>query len=197
MTADWQEGWLLRATRIPSPNYGPRPAGADIRLVVIHAISLPPETFGNDCVDRFFTNCLPAEEHPYFETLVGVEVSAHFFIRRDGEVVQFVSADERAWHAGASVWQGQANCNDYSIGIELEGSDSQPYETAQYAALQGLLADVCDHYPITAVAGHCHVAPGRKTDPGPFFEWSRLTEVFSDLDFPPEVVPSRLEDELP
>lgn len=189
MNPAWQEGgWLAHATRIESPNYEARPEGAEVSLVVIHAISLPPEQFGTDCVARFFTNCLGADEHPYFAAIAGVKVSAHFFIRRDGEIVQFVGGDHRAWHAGASAWQGRSNCNDYSIGIELEGSDTQAYETAQYAALQGLVADLRQRYPLTAIAGHCHIAPERKTDPGPLFAWSRLTAVFSDMDFPPEVM---------
>lgn len=169
-----QSGWWSCARPVASPNFGPRPAGSKISLIVIHAISLPPETFGTCHVERFFTNCLDPAEHPYFATLAGIEVSAHFYLRRDGEIVQFVSTDERAWHAGASSWQGMSNCNDFSVGIELEGSDTQPYAPAQYASLWCLLDGLCRHYPIDSIAGHCHIAPGRKIDPGPCFDWVSL-----------------------
>lgn len=180
-------GWLSAARKLPSPNFGPRPTGSRISLIVLHAISLPPETFGTNCVEAFFTNCLDHSAHPYFATITGVEVSAHFYLRRDGEVVQFVSVDDRAWHAGASSWQGVGNCNDFSVGIELEGSDTQPYTTAQYASLWPLLEALCQHYPINSIAGHCHIAPGRKTDPGPCFDWAGIVQRYGKLTLPPEV----------
>ncbi len=182
----WQPGgWLEGTDWRPSPNFGPRPAGAEVSLVVIHNISLPPDEFGGDWVEDFFLNRLDASAHPYFATLAGVEVSSHFYIRRDGRVVQFVGGDERAWHAGRSCWQGRENCNDYSLGIELEGCDSQPFASAQYSALWSLLASVRLRYPITAIAGHSDIAPERKTDPGPHFDWAALRSRHPDLVFPP------------
>lgn len=187
MSGRWEHGWWSGARRVDSPNFGPRPAGLPISLVVLHNISLPPDEFGGDFVEQFFTNRLDPAGHPYFATLAGVEVSAHFFIRRDGEVVQFVSTDDRAWHAGLSVWQGQPNCNDFSIGIEIEGCDTQPFSAAQYAALWPLLTAICEVCPITALAGHEHVAAGRKTDPGPHFEWPALARRFPALMLPPDL----------
>ncbi|MDR3054711.1 MAG: 1,6-anhydro-N-acetylmuramyl-L-alanine amidase AmpD [Zoogloeaceae bacterium] len=174
----WQNGWLATARRVDSPNFGARPAGAEVSLVVLHNISLPPEEFGGAYVEQFFTNRLNPATHPYFAGIADVKVSAHFFLRRDGELAQFVSADARAWHAGTSSWQGRDNCNDYSIGVELEGSDSQPFTSAQYAALWSLLDAIRAAYPVVAVAGHEHVAPGRKSDPGACFDWSALAERF-------------------
>ncbi len=177
------DGWWLHARWVESPNFGPRPDGAGVSLVVIHNISLPPGDFGGPHVEQFFTNRLDAAAHPYFATIAEVEVSAHFFIRRDGEVIQFVSADDRAWHAGQSIWQGRENCNDFSIGIELEGSDDTPFTFEQYESLKDLLGAVDKRYPIQAIAGHADVAPGRKTDPGPHFEWAAIRHEFPRWQF--------------
>ena len=160
-----------------------------VSLLVVHSISLPPGEYGGDAIERLFTIRLDWAAHPYFETIRGVEVSAHFLIRRDGELVQFVSCDDRAWHAGRSRWRGRPDCNDFSIGVELEGLEGQLFEAAQYAALASLARGIARRYPIEAVAGHEHVAPGRKADPGAGFEWSRLRELLSgiglaDWDFP-------------
>jgi AmpD protein len=142
--------------------------------VVLHSISLPPGVYGGDAVERLFTNRLDPREHPAFAALAGLEVSAHFFIRREGSTVQFVSCERRAWHAGVSSWRGRANCNDWSIGIELEGLEGRSFEPPQYAALARLLRALARRYPLTEVTGHEHVAPGRKRDPGPGFDWARL-----------------------
>ena len=183
----WQGGWWTGARRVESPNFGPRPEGSQVSLVVLHNISLPPDQFGGPHVEQFFTNRLDPAGHPYFATIADVQVSAHFFVRREGEVVQFVSGDARAWHAGLSAWQGRGNCNDYSIGIELEGCDTRPFAPAQYAALWPLLEAIRLAYPVTAVAGHEHVAPGRKTDPGPHFDWRELARRFPGLELPAQV----------
>ncbi|MFN3713963.1 MAG: 1,6-anhydro-N-acetylmuramyl-L-alanine amidase AmpD [Alcanivoracaceae bacterium] len=169
--------WVDQARHCPSPNRNPRPDPADIALIVIHGISLPPGEFGGAHIDELFCNCLDPAGHPYFATVCGLEVSSHFLIRRHGELVQYVPCNERAWHAGRSSWQGRENCNDFSIGIELEGTDHDPYTSAQYGRLNELLAVLRRHYgiPIEALAGHDQIAPGRKTDPGPAFEWARLT----------------------
>jgi AmpD protein len=171
---DWREGWLLSARHCPSPNHGARPAGAHIDLIVIHSISLPPGEYGGPEVEQLFTNTLDWEAHPYFEQIRGMEVSAHFFIRRTGELVQFVDCDARAWHAGASHWQGRDNRNDDSIGIELEGLEGDTFEAAQYQTLVRLCTELARRYPLMHVAGHEHIAPQRKQDPGPGFEWARL-----------------------
>lgn len=167
-------GWLRSARRCASPNFDDRPDDTEVSLIVIHAISLPPSQFGSKDIERFFTNTLNPDAHPYFAQIAGVKVSAHFLIRRDGELVQFVSCSERAWHAGVSMWDGRERCNDYSIGIELEGCDELPFEEAQYRRLSELVAELKRSYPISAVVGHSDVAPVRKTDPGPCFDWSRL-----------------------
>ena len=172
----WVGGWLAAARHCPSPNHGPRPAGALIDLIVLHSISLPPGVYGGPEVEQLFTNTLDWDAHPYFGQIRGMEVSAHFFIRRDGELVQFVDADARAWHAGASSWRGRENCNDDSIGIELEGLEGEPFEVAQYATLGQLCRRLKERYPVAHVAGHEHIAPGRKLDPGPGFEWVRLQQ---------------------
>src|SRR5215217_4287288 len=156
MKGRWDGGWLRRARRCRSPNFNPRPPATEISLALIHSISLPPGQYGGDGVERLFTNRLDWDAHPYFQTIRGMEVSAHFFVRRDGDLIQFVSCDDRAWHAGTSVWRARPACNDYSIGIELEGIEGSTFEDRQYAALAGLLADLEDHYPIHAVAGHEH-----------------------------------------
>lgn len=173
-TPGWRSGWWLAASACPSPNCGARPEGARVSLAVVHSISLPPGEYGGDAIERLFTNRLDAHAHPSFGALRGLEVSAHFLIRRDGELVQFVSCDERAWHAGRSVWRGRENCNDWSIGVELEGLEGQTFEHAQYAQLARLLRALCLRYPIEEAVGHEHVAPGRKRDPGPGFDWTLL-----------------------
>jgi AmpD protein len=170
----WHGGWWRGARRVESPNHGPRPADTDITLALIHSISLPPGEYGGDGVERLFTNRLDWNEHPYYQRIRGLQVSSHFFIRRDGELLQFVSCDERAWHAGPSSWQGRDNCNDYSIGIELEGLEGETFEAAQYAAAARVLHAIAAHYPLRHVAGHEHVAPGRKIDPGPGFDWAAM-----------------------
>jgi AmpD protein len=187
----WHDGWLARARRCESPNFGPRPEGAVVDLALIHSISLPPGEYGGDAIERLFTNRLDWDAHPYYEQIRGLQVSAHFLLRRDGELLQFVSCDARAWHAGPSAWQGRANCNDYSIGIELEGLEGAPFEAAQYDALAALIAEVAQRYPIAAVAGHEHVAPGRKRDPGAGFDWLRLIALTAATApyFPEEVRP--------
>jgi len=166
-------GLLSGCEYIPSPNCDDRPAGA-IGLLVIHNISLPPDEFGGDGVQRFFTNTLDAAAHPYYPTIAGLKVSAHFFLRRDGHIIQFVPCLQRAWHAGESCWQGTNRCNDFSLGIELEGSDTVPFTDAQYVALIGLTKALRAAYPIRGIAGHSDIAPQRKTDPGPCFDWSRF-----------------------
>lgn len=187
---DWQHGWWAQARHCPSPNFGPRPDGGDANpepsLVVLHSISLPPGVYGGAQVEQFFLNQLDVSAHPYFNRLRGVQVSAHFFIRRDGECVQFVSCRERAWHAGASVWRGRANCNDYSIGIELEGLEGDVFEDAQYARLHALLLALVTPGGTLGVAGHQHVAAGRKDDPGSGFDWAR---VVTDLGWPDPCFP--------
>jgi AmpD protein len=182
----WDEGWWRAARRIESPNHGPRPAHTDISLALIHSISLPPGEYGGDGVERLFTNRLDWDAHPYYQRIRGLQVSSHFFIRRDGEPLQFVSCDERAWHAGPSSWQGRDNCNDYSIGIELEGLEGETFEARQYGTLVPLLRALAARYPIGHVVGHEHVAPGRKIDPGPGFDWSalRLALGWADAFFP-------------
>jgi AmpD protein len=184
--AAWNGGWWAGARRCESPNHGPRPAGTDISLALIHSISLPPGEYGGDAVEQLFTNRLDWDAHPYYQRIRGLQVSSHFFIRRDGATMQFVSCDERAWHAGASAWQGRANCNDFSIGIELEGLEGETFEPAQYESLVSLLRAVATRYPLTAVAGHEHVAPGRKIDPGPGFDWVALQHALQwpDTSFP-------------
>ena len=172
--ARWRDGWWSAARRIDSPNCGPRPAGEPVTLALIHSISLPPGVYGGDAIERLFTNRLDWSAHTYFERIRGLEVSSHFVIRRDGELLQFVSVADRAWHAGRSSWRGRENCNDYSVGIELEGLAGGAFEDAQYDALATLLRALAARYPIRDVAGHEHVAPGRKDDPGAGFEWSRL-----------------------
>lgn len=164
-------GWCPQAQCLPSPNCDARPASTAIDLLVIHNISLPPGQFGGPHIADLFGNCLDCDAHPYFDQLRALHVSAHFLIRRDGSLMQFVSADERAWHAGMSSFKGRERCNDFSIGIELEGSDFVPFDERQYRCLAALTSALRQRYPLRAVAGHEHIAPGRKTDPGPFFDW--------------------------
>ena len=170
----WRQGWYTPAQALPSPNCGPRPQGSAISLIVVHSISLPPGQFGGPHVQALFTNTLDWDAHPYFQQIRGLQVSAHFYIRRDGALWQFVSGDARAWHAGASCFRGRPDCNDYSIGIELEGLEGGAFEPAQYARLARLCRDLRQHYPIDAIAGHEHIAPGRKQDPGSGFDWRAL-----------------------
>lgn len=171
-------GWLTAGARhCPSPNFDERPPDGEVELIVVHNISLPPDEFGGLGVERLFTNRLDPAAHPYYAAIAGLRVSAHFFIRRDGELIQFVSAEKRAWHAGVSNWCGQERCNDFSLGIELEGCDTQAFEPAQYERLRALVVALKARYPVRDVVGHSDVAPGRKTDPGPFFDWSELSGV--------------------
>jgi len=173
---------------VPSPNCDERPPGFAPELIVVHGISLPPGEFGGPWIERLFTNCLDAGVHPYFAAIAGQRVSAHALIRRDGRLVQFVPFHRRAWHAGASCWRGRERCNDFAIGVELEGTDTDPYDDAQYATLASLAAALMRAYPgiaPDAIAGHDDIAPGRKTDPGPAFEWPRLRALLrSALELP-------------
>lgn len=185
--SDWSDGgWLAGVDWLPSPNFGERPYGADVSLIVLHNISLPPNEFAGDWVEDFFLNRLDPTVNPYFSIIFELQVSAHFYIRRDGRVIQFVGCDQRAWHAGQSCWCDRENCNDYSVGIELEGSDTQPFEAAQYRALWPVLDALRQRYSVAAIAGHSDIAPGRKTDPGPFFDWAALRARYADLQLPPE-----------
>jgi len=172
-----EQGWLSDARRVPSPNCDARPPHENISLLVIHCISLPPGEFGGDAIEHLFTNRLDPEAHPSFREIHSLRVSSHLLIRRDGELVQYVPFGQRAWHAGVSRYQGRERCNDFSIGIELEGSDSQPYEDVQYHVLNRVIEVLRQQYPTLGendIAGHCHIAPGRKTDPGPVFDWQRI-----------------------
>ena len=177
MIVDRETGWILGVRRVPSPNHDDRPIGADLGLIVVHGISLPPGEFGNGWIDRLFCNDLPADVHPFFATIQGIEVSSHVLIARDGAVTQYVPFDRRAWHAGRSEYCGRNACNDFSVGIELEGTDDLPYESVQYRALAELIAALRRGYPSlrgAEVVGHSDIAPGRKTDPGPAFDWALL-----------------------
>lgn len=174
-----KNGQLLGARFVPSPNFNDRPAHTEIQLVVIHNISLPPSQFGGGYIEKFFQNQLDWQAHPYFQTIEGMQVSAHLLILRSGEVLQFVNFNDRAWHAGRSSYLGKKECNDYSIGIELEGSDDQPFESVQYAVLAQVVASLQQAYPKIQqhLAGHSDIAPGRKTDPGPYFDWHYFREL--------------------
>lgn len=176
-----EEGWVDGARRIDSPNRDDRPEGEDIRLIVIHNISLPPGEFGGPGVEQLFTNRLDPAEHPYYAGIRDLRVSSHFFIRRDGELIQFVPGGARAWHAGMSSWRGRERCNDFSLGIELEGTDELPFTDAQYAVLARLVKQLSMVYPIEGMVGHSDISPSRKTDPGPSFDWARLRD-FLDAD---------------
>ncbi len=174
---DVATGLLIGARQVPSPNQDARPAGVLADLIVVHNISLPPGDYGGPWIERLFVNDLPAAVHPYFATIDQLRVSAHLLIRRDGELVQFVPFSLRAWHAGVSSYRGRERCNDFSIGIEMEGSDAEPFEPRQYRALSRTIIALCRAYPALSrerIAGHSDVAPGRKTDPGPSFDWQRL-----------------------
>lgn len=173
------EGWLPGARHVASPNFDARPAGVAIDLLVVHAISLPPDRFGGSAIEQLFTNRLDADADPYFATVAHLRVSAHFLIRRGGELIQFVPCGARAWHAGVSSWQGRERCNDFSIGVELEGCDTTPFEAAQYRRLATLVRALRRRYPLTYIAGHSDIAPGRKSDPGPHFDWARFLRLLS------------------
>ncbi len=187
VAADWHDGWLRTARRLDSPNFNQRPEGCSIDLIVVHSISLPPGEFGGDAVQRLFTNTLDWQAHPYFRSIEGLKVSAHFFIRRDGEIWQFVSTLQRAWHAGLSHYRGRDQCNDDSVGIELEGLEGDAFEPAQYAQLAWLCQAISQQHPVAHVAGHEHVAPSRKRDPGARFDWNRLQR---DTGWPSHFFPS-------
>lgn len=186
----WRNGRYRFARWLASPNFGPRPSGARIDLIVLHSISLPPGVYGGQQVQDLFTNRLDWQQHPYFKQIEGLQVSTHFYVRRNGEVWQFVSCDDRAWHAGASQYRGRGNCNDDSIGIELEGLEGDCFESAQYAALAALCPAIVQRYPIAHIAGHEHVAPGRKADPGPGLDWKLLQKLLcmGDQCFPEGVL---------
>jgi AmpD protein len=173
-TPDWTDGWWRGAERRASPNFDARPAEAEIKLVVLHHISLPAGQFEGDAVIDFFENRLEISRYPSLAELADVHVSAHFFLRRTGDILQFLSCNDRAWHAGVSTWRGLSACNDFSIGIEIEGDAVAPFVDPQYVALDALLIAIKANYPIKAVTTHSEIAPGRKVDPGPTFDWSRL-----------------------
>lgn len=178
---DVQDGKLSGATQLPSPNFNQRPVDTEIQLVVVHNISLPPSQFGGGYIEQFFQNQLDWNEHPYFKTIEGMQVSAHLLILRTGEVIQFVNFNDRAWHAGRSSYMGKPECNDYSIGIELEGSDDLPFEMVQYEVLSQVIQALKIAYPKIQnhLAGHSDIAPQRKTDPGPFFQWHTLRQLLT------------------
>lgn len=173
------DGLLTGAEYIASPNQDERPAGVPVELVVVHAISLPPGEFGGDGVERLFTNRLDPAAHPYYSGIHQLRVSSHFFVRRDGHLVQFVPCTRRAWHAGASRWRDRERCNDFSVGIELEGCDELPFEDVQYRLLARLIRVLRRRFDIAEVVGHADIAPGRKTDPGPCFDWHRLRKLLA------------------
>lgn len=168
------DGYAEGACWLPSPNCDARPADARIELIVLHNISLPPGEFGGPGIVDLFLNRLQPDAHPYYSGIAHLRVSAHFLIRRDGALLQFVSCRQRAWHAGVSTWRGRDRCNDFSVGIELEGADTTPYEDAQYARLKALVLALRGAYPIAGITGHADIAPGRKTDPGPSFDWDQV-----------------------
>ncbi|MBS0292009.1 MAG: 1,6-anhydro-N-acetylmuramyl-L-alanine amidase AmpD [Proteobacteria bacterium] len=183
----WRGGWLQGARQLRSPNQGSRPEAVVVDLIVVHSISLPPGEYGGQSVQQLFTNRLDWDAHPYFQSIRGLEVSAHFFIARSGTLWQFVDTERRAWHAGRSHYRGRDNCNDDSIGVELEGLEGQAFEAAQYRCLANLCDALKRRYPIRFIAGHEHIAPHRKNDPGPGFEWRLLQSAFagSGILFPP------------
>lgn len=191
---DWRNGWLMGAQHYPSPNFGVRPVNGDsIDTLVIHSISLPPGEYGNRLVPIFFANELDFDAHPYFQTIRDLKVSAHFFIERSGRIWQHVSVFDRAWHAGKSIWHGRENCNDYSVGVELEGLEGLHFESAQYAALSELILHLKKIIPLRHIVGHEHIAPGRKHDPGAGFDWRRLKMDLNAtqehyFEYPPHVI---------
>jgi len=185
--SQWQDGWFSSAQRLDSPNFGERPSQSQIDLLVIHSISLPPGVYGGPEIEALFTNQLDWDAHPYFAQIRDMQVSSHFVIRRDGLLMQFVSCEKRAWHAGLSHYRGRDNCNDDSIGIELEGLEGELFASAQYDTLSVLCTELVNHYPIAHIAGHEDIAPGRKLDPGAGFDWQLLQEklILSNSFFPP------------
>jgi len=185
--SQWQDGWWSSAQRLDSPNFGERPSQSQIDLLVIHSISLPPGVYGGPEIEALFTNQLDWDAHPYFAQIRNMQVSSHFVIRRDGFLMQFVSCEKRAWHAGVSHYRGRDNCNDDSIGIELEGLEGELFASAQYDTLSVLCTELVNHYPIAHIAGHEDIAPGRKLDPGAGFDWQLLQEklILSNSFFPP------------
>ena len=183
MVIDVISGLVKEARQQPSSNFDIRPNETDITLIVIHGISLPPGKFGKNYIDQLFCNQLNPDEHPYFKEISGLKVSSHLLIRRDGELVQYVPLQKRAWHAGVSSYEGRANCNDFSIGIEMEGADNTPYTDTQYQILSILIKSLIKEYPALnekTIAGHCDIASGRKTDPGEVFDWERLNTLISN-----------------
>ena len=192
--SQWQDGWWSSAQRLDSPNFGERPSQSQIDLLVIHSISLPPGVYGGPEIEALFTNRLDWDAHPYFAQIRDMQVSSHFVIRRDGGLMQFVSCEKRAWHAGVSHYRGRDNCNDDSIGIELEGLEGELFESAQYDTLSVLCTELVNHYSIAHIAGHEDIAPGRKSDPGAGFDWQLLREklILSNSFFPP----ARLDDNI-
>jgi AmpD protein len=174
LQVDLKNGLMRGVRQIASPNHDPRPAGVEADLIVVHGISLPPGEFGGPWIDRLFTNSLPADVHPYFAEVGSLRVSSHVVVARDGAVTQYVGFTDRAWHAGKSIYQGREACNDFSVGVELEGTDTLPYEPTQYIVLAEVVAALCAAYPRLSsdrLVGHSDIAPGRKTDPGPAFDW--------------------------
>ena len=183
MHIDLDSHLLDVARQLPSPHCDDRPAGMPVDLVVLHSISLPPGEYGGPWIDHLFCGCLDPDAHPYFQEICESKVSAHLLIRRDGEIIQYVPFNKRAWHAGESNFRGRERCNDFSIGIELEGTDDEPYSDAQYAVLTEVITTLCNSYPeisLQRITGHCNIAPGRKSDPGPAFEWERLAVLLQD-----------------
>ena len=175
------DGVLAGVTQIPSPNCDERPEDETPTLLVVHSISLPPGEFGGDAVARFFSNTLDLSAHPYYQTLMDLRVSAHFLIRRRGEVLQFAPCARRAWHAGLSSWRGRQRCNDFSLGVELEGADDRAFTEAQYRRFAKLAAVLRTRYPLVDIVGHADISPGRKTDPGPSFDWGHYRELFARI----------------
>lgn len=175
-----RSGWVHTARQVPSPNFDARPPATPVDLLVVHNISLPPRVYGGEAIVDLFLNRLDPEAHPYFRALRGLRVSAHFLVRRDGELIQFVACGRRARHAGVSSFMGRARCNDFSIGVEIEGSDEDPFQPVQYDILAHLVRTLRTRYPLRHLAGHSDIAPGRKTDPGPYFDWARLRAALGD-----------------
>ena len=185
--APWSGGWYQAARSLASPHFDERPADVKVDLLVVHSISLPPGHYGSGDVEALFLGTLDCAAHPYYERLKGLRVSPHFFVRRDGAMLQFVDCDWRAWHAGTSFYRGRSRCNDDSIGVELEGLEGEPFEPAQYSAMVQLGRALVQRYPIAHIAGHEHIAPGRKADPGAAFDWAQLQERLNlpGVKFPP------------
>lgn len=183
---EWRQGWYRAAAPRPSPHFGARPPNAQVDLLVVHSISLPPGKYGGSAVESLFLGTLDCSQHSYYAQLRGMRVSAHFFIRRTGELLQFVSCDDRAWHAGTSWYRERADCNDDSIGVELEGLEGFTFEPEQYTTLATLGRALAERYPIAHIAGHEHIAPGRKADPGSGFDWALLRRLLPNdiLRFP-------------